>query len=128
MFSRGYLTFKPSNNLDGAVVVDEIALLLTGGRLNSNAKTILVDTYNQELRANGSNAALSIIQKLIVTTPDYHTTNNFESTGEPRSEYPQPQPSNEKYQAIVYLNLDGGLDSFNVLVPHSNCQGDTGRM
>lgn len=27
------------------------------------------------------------------------------------------------YKAIVYLFLSGGADSFNVLVPHSNCKG-----
>jgi hypothetical protein len=125
MDSTGVLTFSPTNSLSGKDVVNEIALLLTGGRLNSVTKRVLIDAYDLEYEDKGEKAALQLIQKLVVTTPEFHSTNVFESIGTPRPENLPPQPSSKPYKAIVFLNLDGGLDSFNVLVPHSDCDGDT---
>jgi hypothetical protein len=127
MDSTGFLTFNPTNpsTSSGEEVVDEIALLLTGGRLNSNTKTVLCEAYDQENESKGQKAALQLVQKLVVATPEFHSTNVFESIGILRPEKPLPQPSDEPYKAIIFLNLDGGLDSFNVLVPHSDCDGDT---
>jgi hypothetical protein len=125
MYSTGHLTFDLANSSSGEDVVNEIALLLTGGRLNSYTKTVVINAYDQELKVKGKKAALKLAQKLVVATPEFQSTNVFESTGTPRLGTPAPQPSNEPYKAIIYLNLDGGLDSFNVLVPHSDCDGDT---
>ena len=41
-------------------------------------------------------------------------------TGAPRSVTPPTTPSRRPYKAIVYINLAGGVDSFNILTPHSN--------
>ncbi len=128
IFNLGYLEYTPSDSSNGSQVVEDMSLLLLGGRLNSHTKSILVDAYNQELSSNGAENALKVLQKLIISTPEFHSTNVFESIDATRTEPPQPQPSNTSYKAIVYLNLEGGLDSFNVLVPHSDCQGDTGTM
>lgn len=125
MRSKGYLNFLPQSWRFGTDVVDELSVLLTAGRLNSISKTLLVDMYDNELYANGGLAALKVVQKLIVATPEFHTTNVFKSLDTPRPETPQPQPSNIPYKSIVFLNLDGGLDSYNVLVPHSNCNVGT---
>lgn len=127
MRSRGYLGFLPQSWRFGGAVVDELDLLLTGGRLNAVSKALLVDSYDQELYANGALAALKVVQKLFVAAPEFHSTNVFESLDAPRPESSRPQPSNNAYKSIVYINLDGGLDSYNVLVPHSNCVGDTGK-
>jgi hypothetical protein len=126
MNTRGYLTFSPVNFLDGAQLVDEMSLLLTGGRLNSITKAVIIEAYNRALYNNGAIDAVKAVQKLVLATPEYHSTNVFESINSPRPELPLPQPSDKPYKAIVYLNLDGGFDSYNFLVPHSDCQGDTG--
>lgn len=126
MRSRGFLSFTPKNSTEGKAVVNELSLLLTGSRLNSASKATLVNAYNEELQY-GEERALKLVQKLIVSTPEFHSTNVFESINRDRQEVPVPEASSTPYKAIVYVNLDGGLDSFNMLVPHSGCKGDTGK-
>lgn len=41
-------------------------------------------------------------------------------TGSSRTVTPPASKSSEPYKAIVYIYLGGGLDSFNLLTPHSN--------
>jgi hypothetical protein len=127
MKSRGFLTYAPTSSANAADVVDELALILTGGRLNQETRTMLINAYNDELGLNGEASALKHLQKLFLVIPEFHSTNVFESIGAGRVEAPRPEPSTIKYKAIVYLNLEGGLDSYNFLVPHSNCEGDTGK-
>ena len=40
-------------------------------------------------------------------------------TGSPRTVTPPSPKSPEPYKAIVFINLFGGIDSFNILTPHS---------
>lgn len=119
--------FTPENPTNGDDVINEMSLLLTGGRLNPSTKSRFVQYYNDEFQSNGAPAALKFVQKLILATPEFHSTNVFDSIELPRPQAPLPVPSSNDYKAIVYVNLDGGLDSFNLLVPHSNCNGDTGK-
>lgn len=42
------------------------------------------------------------------------------TTGEPRPVTPAATKSSNPYKAIVYIYLGGGVDSFNILAPHSN--------
>ncbi len=69
MHSRGFLTYSPTSALNGDAVIEEMATLLTGGRLSSATKTILVNAYVDELVANGVTAALKFVQKLFLATP-----------------------------------------------------------
>ena len=41
-------------------------------------------------------------------------------TGAIRDVTPPTKPSSRPYKAIVYINLAGGADSFNILTPHPN--------
>ena len=45
-YRMGELTFTPSNPHDAAHVVDELSLLLTGGRLNQDSRSVIVDAYS----------------------------------------------------------------------------------
>lgn len=101
---------------------------MTGGRLSNIARATLESAYNEELTAGGSVKALRMLQKLILTTPEFHTTSVFNEIEESRPEPPRPDPPTNPYKALVYVNLNGGMDSFNVLVPHSNCIGNKGKI
>ena len=125
MYSRGTLTFTPKASTASAVV-DELSMLLTAGRLTASSRTVLEATYDEVLQSGVEENALKTIQKLIVTTPEFHSTGVFKSINEARPEPPQPDPPSNPYKAIVYINLNGGLDSFNTLIPHSNCVGGKG--
>jgi len=120
-YSNGALGFNPTDDSTASAVVDELALLLTGGRLTDNSRSAIETAYNSANASGGKNKALRMAQKLIVTTPEFHATSVFKPLSEARPEPPLPQEPANPYKAVVYVNLDGGLDSFNTLVPHSNC-------
>jgi hypothetical protein len=118
-FTRGSLKYLPSSN-NAASVVDELTLLLTGGRLNSASRTLIINAYNS---AVNNAVGLKVAQKLITATPEFHSTNLVDANSEDRPEMETPEASGDRYKAVVFLMLDGGIDSFNVLVPHSGCSG-----
>ena len=68
----------------------------------------------------GIESADRILLKLITTAPEFHTSNTLRKTGSPRSITPPTAKSSTPYKAIVYINLAGGVDSFNILTPHDD--------
>ena len=124
MKSRGALYFIPKSS-DATGIVDELALLLTGGRLSSNSREVVKLAYGQ---TSGADKKLRMAMKLVMTAPEFHTTGIFKSINEARPEPPQPPEPSFPYRALVYVNLDGGMDSFNALVPHSNCNNGKGNV
>ncbi len=76
MRSRGYFRFVPANSTNAQEVINELSLLLTGGRLNSVSKNYLVNAFNQELQATNNNEkkALRVVQKLFLATPGRSTS------------------------------------------------------
>lgn len=121
-YSRGTLSYTPTTET-ASTVVDEIALLLTSGRLTESSRRALETVYDETNQSKGKEKALKMVQKLIAMTPEFHTSSVFRSIEEERPEPEQPPAPTNSYKAIVYFNLDGGLDSFNTLVPHSGCAG-----
>lgn len=70
---------------------------------------------------------VNISQQLVLTTPEFHSTNIIRKTGIQRA-VPAPLPmSNNTYKAIVYILFNGGCDSFNMLVPYT-CSYKTDNM
>lgn len=114
----------------GPAVVDELDLLLTAGRLSPRNREIIVEGYETELKASGSvDFALKAAQQLFAVTPEFHVSNRHREATEPdgtaslREPVAAAEGSGELggYKAIVVLMLQGGADSFNMLVPHSGC-------
>ena len=119
-YTMGKLRFTPSNPNDANSVVDELSLLLTAGRLNQESRAIIADAYSSA----GNNAdGLRLAQKLMISTPEYQSTNILDIKPDTRPEVEFPPPSTKRYKAILYLKVNGGMDSFNMLVPHSGCSG-----
>ncbi len=116
----GRLTYKPDSSKSAPEIIDELALLLTGGRLHNNAKSLIIDAYES---ADTNSEGLQTAQKLMAAVPEFHTTNVVQANSFSRSKIDIPQPSQSQYKAVVFLYLDGGCDSFNMLVPHSGCSG-----
>ena len=119
----GKLSYSPSNPNDAGSVIDELSLLLTGGRLSSNSvsRSIIINAYNT---AGNNEDALSLAQKLIISTPEFHTTNvMYTSSSTVRPEIEPPQLQSNRYKAVLFIELEGGADSFNMLVPYSGCSG-----
>ncbi len=109
-YPRGFLGYLEAGYTP-TDVVDELAMLLTCGRLSEASRRLIQDS-----------ADLKTAVKLIVTAPEYHCT-GATSPMKIRPSINFPQPSGAPYKAVVFVNLAGGMDSFNVLVPHSGCAG-----
>ncbi len=109
-YSRGFLGYSPVG-VTPSDVTDELALLLTGGRLSSASRNLIKES-------DGLETAL----KLIVTTPEFHST-RVVTPLKLRPNMIIPAPSGAPYKAVVFVNLEGGMDSYNVLMPHSGCSG-----
>jgi hypothetical protein len=129
--AQAYLSFSRPFNSDtttsedhAEAVVNELATLLTSGRLSAASRKVIEGAYLAKLSdpAGGVDAALRLAQQLIVTTPEFQTTNTVKLSGEERSSPPPPQSSGAPYKAIVYIMFAGGCDSYNMLVPHT-CNG-----
>lgn len=115
---EGYLSFEPvsSNNM---TVIDEIATLMTSGRINHESRQLLHNIYS---KAENKDEALQALQQLIILTPAFHTTGTSEIDTVPRADAPLPLKSCKEYKAIIHIVLVGGSDWYNILVPHSRCK------
>ena len=118
--SQGRLEFSMDSGTSSETVIDELALLLTAGRLSSTNREIIQGVYS-----NAANEAdgLKVAQQLVLGSSEFHTTNIIDSTDNARSSYTFPDPTGHPYKAIVYFMLSGGADSYNMLVPHTCTKG-----
>ena len=115
--SVGYLSFSP-NGTTTAEQVQEIADILTSGRLSTDAITAIATKVDAEASLD---TKIRLAQQIIATSPEFHTTNLHNRNGNQRLPTPVQEASPDPYKALVVLQLSGGLDSFNVLMPHTSC-------
>jgi uncharacterized protein (DUF1800 family) len=111
----GRLTYAPSST-SSEVIVNELATLLTAGRLSKESRQIV-----RKAVANETDPRLALIkaQTLIVTSPEFHSNTIVKMSGGIRPKPQVPPPPLNSYKAVVYVVLAGGVDSFNMLVPHT---------
>lgn len=120
--ARGHLSWKPTN-WTNTEVIDQLSTILTSGRLNTNSRELILKEYDKILSTTENNdTALRFAQQLILTSPEYHTTGSFNNSLKKRPRRSYSQKSCKKYKAVIHLLLEGGLDSFNMLVPYSGCK------
>ena len=62
--------------------------------------------------------------KLFTFSTEYAATNQNVLRDHPRAAIPEIPTQNRPYKAIVVIFLEGGADSFNMLIPHSGCVRD----
>ena len=123
-WADGNVTFSPQGSTSTAVV-DELDLLLTAGRLNDQNKLIIQNAYDSTLSSSAStDDALRMAQFLFLATSEFHATNDNALKTTLRSTPAASSSSGRPLKSIIVLFNDGGLDSFNMLVPHSDCSVD----
>ena len=88
---------QPSNPNYAGSVVDELSLLLTAGRLNSESRSLIVDAFEGE--ANNA-AGIRVAQKLMASIPEFHSTTLFENLSQSRPETETPEVSSKRYKAV----------------------------
>jgi uncharacterized protein (DUF1501 family) len=122
----GKLRYSYTESLDTVPFIDELATLLTAGRLSPSSRQLIGDIAAKE---PNKDLAVMKAQQLIILTPEFQITNLVRKSGASRPGPESPKPSNRPYKAVIYVLLDGGVDSFNMLVPHScseaNSNGQT---
>jgi len=112
--SSGHLTFSmPEGDADS--VVNKLATLLTSGRLNQHSRGIIKDSY---LNAGPEEGPVKA-QELIVTTAEFHTTGTTTKDGDDRPTLSLPPATARGYKATIFVMLAGGIDSFNIVTPHT---------
>ena len=114
--ASGVLAYRPSAKTP-AGIVDELATLLTSGRLSSESRQLVMAAYNDAVNQTDPAAGLRIAQQLMVATPEFHTTNPVKSTRASRPTAVPPPSNGRPYKAIIYFMFAGGCDSYNMLVP-----------
>ena len=104
-------------------IVDDLATLLTSGRLSDANRQLMTEAYNYTLSLKDDPyEAMVNVQQLMIASPEFQTTNTPSLTGEDRPLPNKPQSSGKPYKAVIYLMLSGGADSYNMLVPNI-CSG-----
>ncbi len=118
----GTLTYIPPADASTSDIVDELNLLLTAGRLNQHTREMLVREYdNIATNATYAPAALRHMLKLLVSSSEFQTSSFNLLTQTERSVPTGVAGQGRRFKAIVVIFEYGGCDSFNVLIPHSNC-------
>ncbi|KAL7576804.1 hypothetical protein ACA910_013822 [Epithemia clementina (nom. ined.)] len=121
--SSGYLSYLPTS-LES--VVDELATLMTSGRLHPRKREWIDSVVKNE---SDILQATIKAQQLIATTPEFHATGTVGVTSQNRKVKTERKVSKHPYKATVVLMLRGGLDSYNLVVPHkcsvTNAAGQT---
>ena len=116
--------FAPSGGdaATAAQIVSEIDLLLTGQRLNANTTAVISELVATALAGYGVEAATALAQQLFMASAEFHASNIAAPTGSPRLTAASLTSSAraEEFKAIVILNLNGGCDSYNTLIPYDS--------
>jgi uncharacterized protein (DUF1501 family) len=103
-------------------VVADLNLLLTGSRLNDTFAAFITNEYNRVLTATGNAvAALQYAQKMVIFAPEFHTTNANLQTKVVRPPIATDPSQGRPAKNVIVLFLNGGLDSFGLLVPDPSC-------
>jgi hypothetical protein len=111
----GSLT-PPSDVANRAQYLDELSILLTGGRLSPGKKTQILDAVAGQ---TDDTRAYEYVLELILTTPEYHSYANIDPFAGPPPQPAPKGPAGDDYKVVIHLMLFGGCDSFNVLVPRN---------
>lgn len=92
-------------------------------RLNARTRGIILQAYDDKLASSGNDAseALRTAMSLFVASAEFHST-TINSLSETPRQLSSSSPSlGRPYKAVIVLYLNGGVDSYNLLVPHSGC-------
>ena len=114
--ASAYPNFTSTGTTD-AEIVNDLATIMTSGRLNAGLREVVTSIIAKE----GDRGQKVIqAQQLIASSSEFHSTGTIHNHGETRgATTPFTNPKNADYKAIVVLMLEGGLDSYNLVVPHT---------
>jgi cullin-associated NEDD8-dissociated protein 1 len=129
LVNSGYLNYNSSilNTLSANQLVHYFSTILTGGRLENSKKEMFSKEFQRINSSYSRLEALKVLLELIVSSPEYQVSttaksrNLFRSSSLNSNSYQNSASTENGYKAIVYVYLSGGMDSYSLLVPHSEC-------
>ena len=124
--SPAIISYQPSTTLSVDDLIEELSMLLTSGRLSDRNKALIRDSINPDFSAGDKARATRIAQQLLFSAPEHHATGVPRVTGVPREAAAYDNPPVQPYKALVVYVMNGGCDSFNLLVPKGLCQNGDG--
>ncbi len=121
--ASGKLLYRVPDGMSVSEAIDDLGLLLTAGRLSLTNKNIIKGAIEDEY-SNGDKAkATRIAQQLILSSPEFHSWGGtHDNSGITRKVEGYKRPPKTTYKSLVYFFMDGGADSFNLIVPKDNCR------
>eukprot|EP01052_Picozoa_sp_SAG31_P011016 SAG31_NODE_614_length_13525_cov_4.312230_4_plen_318_part_00 len=93
--------------------------------VHSTGATISAEYEHRRLQT-ASRHALHVAESLVAASPAYAVTNNPALNDEDAVQPPARTRRDTGYKALVVLFMQGGADTFNLLVPHSGCDDRNG--
>jgi len=114
--SSADLSLLPPGTMNSEEVIDFVDLLLTNGRLSKDMKPIIESTYLDVLSSEGHEVAFRHVLQIFFAVPEFQISNIHGQlpTGvahETTTPFSVPETLH-KPKTVVYLQLDGGADSF----------------
>ena len=85
----GLLSYEPASDMSAEEIIDELALVLTDGRLNKASRKYIANAYREDYAEtnNARTSSLRLAQKLILLTPEFHSTSVVKSTKKYRPQF-----------------------------------------
>jgi len=109
---QGLYGWQQQGGMESAI--NELDLLLTGGRLSPQAKQVVRTMYAKAMPSERLRAA----QLAIAMSAEFNTQGMPLPLDDPRVAVPpKGLPNPRSYKAVVLVFLAGGADTFNMLVP-----------
>lgn len=115
----GSLEYFPTTIATKTGVVSDLASLLTGGRLSQAKRGVIEGVIERESDVNDAG---KLALKLIAASPEFHTLNLPDTFAKSESSFTTQNSGRGRYRVVIHLALEGGWDSFNVLMPHKTCK------
>ncbi len=133
-------------------VVNDIATLLTSGRMSESSRSIMTDIYLTQRNNTSKAQALQTAQQLAIASPEFHVAGKPSASKLLRQISTSQRKTCKRHKILVHVLLEGGKmrkeskqflsmhfritsnlistfvkgnDSFNMLVPHSKCGGNS---
>jgi cullin-associated NEDD8-dissociated protein 1 len=126
LYPSGVLKYEDFlGSLSSSALIARLNTLLTGGRLDIQRRDIMQTTYESSFnRTSSTSTALKKVLSAFALTPEFQITNFAKSNFTAEKKKTPELSSSGGYKALVYVFLNGGMDSYNLLVPHSSCSGE----
>lgn len=119
--ASGSMTYVPPST--SAQVADRLDILFTAGRMTPETKALVIRMYDEQSRARNAQVAFQRSLELVLASSEYHTNTVRMPAAGVVPALPFIKGRGRQHKTIIVMFQHGGADSFNLLVPHSQCTG-----